>query len=290
MLSGGWTVTGSWPITTEMANSLRARESAALAASVHLVCRPRPADAGIGGWGEILRELQNRIGDWMERLSGEGIRGADLVFSCIRPALELFSKYERVETAEGRGVRLPEFLEKIWEVVGRTALQRVLGTAEARARNGPAGTLEEDARLTALFLWTLQETDKSLITENAEEEREDEEEEDGATAKPKKGFTLIYDVVRRFAQPLGIHLPNWEDRIIDTKKGIVRLIPVAERGEQLFGEAGTEAVARAIERSSGQDAQYTLFPDEERVPDPPLKARKARRSKAAATATAPREA
>ena len=28
-------------------------------------------------------------------------------------------------------------------------------------------------------------------------------------------------MVRRFSQPLGIHLENWEDRIIETKKGIV---------------------------------------------------------------------
>ena len=72
---------------------------------------------------------------------------------------------------------------------------------------------------------------------------------------------LIYDVARRFAQPLGIHMENWEGRIIETKKGIVRLIPVQERAEQLFGEAGTQAVAIAIERSGGRDVQFTLFPD-----------------------------
>jgi putative DNA methylase len=280
MLKGGWTVTASWPITTEMANRLRARESAALAASVHLVCRPRPESSGIGGWEEILRELPNRIGDWMERLSGEGIRGADLVFSCIGPALELFSKYEKVETAEGREVKLPEFLEKVWEVVGRTALQQVLGTAEARARNSAAGALEEDARLTALFLWTLQSTNgtvdsRKLKVEGGsdEEESEDEEEEEGA-GKPKKGYVLIYDVVRRFAQPLGIHLENWEGRIIETKKGSVRLLPVTERAEQLFGQAGTEAVAHAIERSHGESPQFALFPDQERVPDAPFKTRR----------------
>ena len=31
MIRGGWTITGSWPIATEMASRLRARESAALA-------------------------------------------------------------------------------------------------------------------------------------------------------------------------------------------------------------------------------------------------------------------
>ncbi len=272
MLKGGWAVTGSWPITTEMAHRLRARESAALAASVHLVCRPRSESAGVGGWEDILRELPNRIGDWMERLSGEGIRGADLVFSCIGPALELFSKYERVETAEGREVKLDEFLAKVWEVVGRTALQQVLGVAQASSLRDTgrdaSATLEEDARLTALFLWTLQSTEgkvkgqkSKLESANEEDEEEESDEEEDGKGKAKKGYVLIYDVARRFAQPLGIHMENWEGRIIETKKGIVRLIPVLERAEQLSGGAGTQAMAMAIERSGGRDAQFTLFPD-----------------------------
>jgi putative DNA methylase len=169
MVSGGWTITGSWPVATEMGARLRARESAALATSVHLVCRPRAEDAEIGDWGEIFKELPNRIGDWIERLSTEGVRGADLVFACIGPAMELYSRYSKVEDAEGREIPLggdPEavepykrgFLAYVWETVGRIALEQILGTAEARARNGAAGALEEDARLTALFLWTIQST------------------------------------------------------------------------------------------------------------------------------------
>ncbi|MDZ7393173.1 MAG: DUF559 domain-containing protein, partial [candidate division KSB1 bacterium] len=175
MIRGGWTITGSWPIATEMASRLRARDSAALATSVHLVCRPRPDDAPVGDWGEVLRELPRRVGDWMERLQAEGIRGADLVFACIGPALEIFSRYRKVETADGREVKLPEFLEKVWEVVGRTALENVLGTGEARARNGVAGALEEDARLTALFLWTLQSSNGPQTSPLPEGEGDDNE-------------------------------------------------------------------------------------------------------------------
>jgi len=94
----------------------------------------------------------------MSRLKDEGIRGADLVFACIGPALEIYSRYRGVETAEGHEVNLSEYLEKIWEVVGRTALEQVLGTSKAYSSN-MAGILEEDARLTALFLWTIQSTD-----------------------------------------------------------------------------------------------------------------------------------
>jgi putative DNA methylase len=307
MIRGGWAITGSWPIGTEMGHRIRARESAALATSVHLVCRPRPENAGIGGWEDILRELPNRIGNWMERLSGEGIRGADLVFSCIGPALELYSKYDKVVDAQDREIPLggdPKaaeaykrgFLAYIWEIVGRVALQQVLGTAEARARNSAAGALEEDARLTALFLWTLQSTNGGAALEGAATSSEDEEEEAGAededeegvAGKPKKGFTLIYDVVRRFAQPLGIHLGAWDGRIIEVKKGVVRLLPVLEREEQLFGTSGVAAVARTLERTGGRDPQYMLFP--EQPEGRPAGGRKPRRSRAReeAEARAPR--
>ena len=165
MIRGGWTITGSWPIATEMPGRLRSQDSAALATSIHLICRPRPEDADIGEWSNVLRELPARVGDWMQRMQKEGVRGADLVFSCIGPALEIYSRYRTVETPEGRWVELPEYLERVWEVVAREALEQVLGTAEAQARNGAAGALEEDARMTALFLWTLQSTAEGTVTQ-----------------------------------------------------------------------------------------------------------------------------
>ncbi|MCZ7625061.1 MAG: hypothetical protein M5R38_03835 [Candidatus Methylomirabilis sp.] len=89
-----------------MGSRLNARDTASLATSVHLVCRPRPDDAPVGDWADVLHELPKRVGNWMERLQPEGIRGADLVFACIGPALEIFSRYSRVETADGREVKL----------------------------------------------------------------------------------------------------------------------------------------------------------------------------------------
>lgn len=284
MISGGWEIRASWPISTERPGRMRARDSAALSASIHLVCRPRDDLAGIGDWGEIVRELPKRIGDWMERLSGEGIRGADLVFACIGPALELFSKYARVETPDGEEVGLAAndkargeparrgFLSYVWEFAGRTALNQVLGSAESRARNGAAGALEEDARLTALFLWTLQATEAAANGKTAKQAAEagdedadadDEGDDDGEETETKKGnkkagLSLIYDVARRFAQPLGIHLDVWEGRIIETTKGVVRLLPVGERAKQLFGEEGASAVVRRFDSAKKPDPQGML--------------------------------
>lgn len=274
MIQGGWTITGSWPIATERPGRLRAQESAALATSVHLVCRPR-IEERTGDWAAVFQELPKRVREWMERLESEGLRGADLVFACIGPALEIYSRYAKVEDAEGNEISLggdPEarephsrgYLAYVWEAVGRTALEQVLGRAEGKARNGAAGALEEDARLTALFLWTLQSTDTDA---SDAEDTEEEQEEDEGPKKKKAGLSLAFDVVRRFAQPLGIHLPEWEHRIIEIEKGIVRLLPVAERGKDLFGEDGASAVAAQLERSPAGKTQITLFPDEvEAVP------------------------
>jgi putative DNA methylase len=304
MIRGGWSITGSWPIATERYSRLRARDSAALATSVHLVCRPRSDDAPVGDWAGVLRELPPRARDWMERLQGEGVRGADLVFACIGPALEIFSRYTKVETAEGREVKLDEYLEKVWEVVGRSALAQVLGTAEAKARNGAAGAVEEDARLTALFLWTLQSTDdpatfteaarlhdegksggawQRAVSSTAVGGEDDEEsldvdnddDDEGSSRSRPKGFTLVFDVVRRFAQPLGIELPKWEGRVIETKKGVVRLLPIAERAKQLFGEDGAQAMATWLEReaTSGQILQLELFSNIEQGAAPAIRGR-----------------
>ena len=292
IIRGGWTITGSWPIVTEMGSRLRARDSAALATSVHLICRPRPDDAPVGDWGEVLRKLPIRVGDWMERLQGEGVRGADMVFACIGPALEIFSRYRVVETVEGREVGLPEYLEKVWEVVGRTALEQVLGTAEAKARNGAAGAVEEDARLTALFLWTLQATNgQNGVNGGSGEDGEGDsgdlpvqrqtgEDEDEAAPKGRtKGYSLVFDVVRRFAQPLGIELPKWEGRIVETKKGVVRLMAVSERAKPLFGDDGAKAVADWIERDPRNNLQQMLFPEMEKAHLPKARNR-SRRGKA----------
>ena len=53
------------------------------------------------------------------------------MFACLSPDLEFYSRYSRVEKAEGHEVELPEYLERVRGVVGREALEQVQGTAEA---------------------------------------------------------------------------------------------------------------------------------------------------------------
>jgi adenine-specific DNA methylase len=249
MLRAGFVITASWPITTEMATRMVARDTAALAGSVHLVCRPRPGDAGVGDWTEVKAAMEKRIREWLPTLVKHGVRGADAIFSCLGPALESYSKFEKVLTAADREVPLggdpdaiePEqrgFLTYVFETLSKEALRQVLGDAETEG-------FEEDSRMTALFLWTLQSTKANGNGENKPEtadEGEDEAGNDENEEKPKKakaGFSMPFDTFIRITRPMGIHYAALEHRVIEIEKGIVCLLPVRERSEQLLGEAAT---------------------------------------------------
>lgn len=234
MLSAGWTVVASWPIDTELATRLRGMGSAVLASSIHLVLRPRenPDDfvraQTIGDWRDVLAELPRRIHEWMPRLSREGIVGADAIFACLGPALEIFSRYERVEKASGEQVTLKDYLEYVWASVAKEALNMIFEGADATG-------FEEDARLTAMWLWTLS-TGKNGNSHASEESNGEEEDEEATTKKATLGgYMLEYDAARKIAQGLGAHLERLTS-LVEVKGDKARLLPVSERARHLFGK------------------------------------------------------
>lgn len=234
MIDAGWVITGSWPIDTEREGRVRANSSAALASSVHLVCRPRENLDGslrteeIGDWRDLLGELPGRVRSWMQRLLNEGVVGADAIFACLGPGLEIFSRYSRVEKANGEQVFLGEFLEHVWATVSREALATIFEGADASG-------LEPDARLTAMWLWTLNAGNTDNVNgESNEDEDSDDESEGGKKAKPT-GFVLEYDAARKIAQGLGAHLEILNS-LVEITGDKARLLPVAERAHHLFGK------------------------------------------------------
>ncbi len=267
MVDAGWTITGSWPIDTERGGRLRAMNSAALASSVHLVCRPRETPDGVlreevGEWRDVLGELPERIHEWMPRLAEEGIVGADAIFACLGPALEIFSRYSRVEKASGEEATLREYLEHVWGAVSTEALRMIFDEADA------AG-LEPDARLTAMWLWTLgagtgkaggDGDGKAVIPGMAS----DDDEADEGAAKPfaGTGFTLEFDAARKIAQGLGVHLEKVES-IVEVKGDKARLLPVAERTPLLFGKGSTGPATGRRRKKAKQQSLFAELDDVE---------------------------
>ena len=254
VVDAGWIITGSWPIDTELENRVSAQGQARLASSVHLVCRPREASDGsarageIGDWRYVLQELPRRIHDWMPRLASEGVVGADAIFACLGPALEVFSRYSRVEKASGEPVALGEYLEHVWAAVAKEALALVFEGADATG-------FEADARLTAMWLWTLKAPDSNGKAEDAGADEESDDEQEGK--KPKiTGFKLEYDAARKIAQGLGAHLESLT-HLVEVSGDQARLLPVSERTKHLFGKDEEEPGRTAGRKKTS--AQLNMF-------------------------------
>lgn len=251
VVDAGWIITGSWPIDTEMEARIAAAGQARLASSVHLVCRPRENPDGsvrtdeIGDWRDVLQELPRRIHEWMPRLAEEGVVGADAIFACLGPALEIFSRYSRVEKASGEVATLKEYLEQVWAAVAKEALAMVFQGADASG-------FEEDARLTAMWLWTLRtgESNGNGVVSDEESEADEDGEESGKKGKVA-GFALEYDAARKIAQGLGAHLEDLTS-LVEIKGDTARLLPVAERTRALFGKDEAQAPATAKRKKEAQ--------------------------------------
>ncbi|HBB33197.1 MAG TPA: adenine-specific DNA methylase, partial [Cyanobacteria bacterium UBA9273] len=248
MVDAGWTMTGSWPIDTEMGNRMNAMGTASLASSIHLVCRPRNKEE-IGDWRDVLKELPQRIHEWMPRLASEGVVGADAIFACLGPALEIFSRYSHVEKASGEQVTLKDYLEYVWAAVSKEALSMIFTDADATG-------FEEDARLTAMWLWTLSAGTPDTTTDNSEPEPEaDDDEETSSKSTKTSGYVLEFDAARKIAQGLGAHLENLRT-LIQVKGDKARLLPVSERAPYLFGKDQGKAPTK---RKKKEVQQLTLF-------------------------------
>jgi putative DNA methylase len=261
IIRAGWVVTASWPIDTERAVRMRATDSAALASSVHLVCRPREHPDGslrndeVGDWRDVLQELPRRIHEWMPRLAEEGVVGADAIFACLGPALEIFSRHSRVEKASGDRVTLKEYLEHVWAAVSREALSSIFAGASTEG-------FEPDARLTAMWLWTL--SSPQSHGEVAEDERTDDDDEGGTNPKnASSGFVLEYDAARKISQGLGANLEELR-ALIEVSGDKARLLPVSERTQHLFGKEQADAPAA---RKKQKKTQIDLFTELTRTED-----------------------
>jgi adenine-specific DNA methylase len=126
MIDAGFVVTASWPIDTERTGRVRAQASAALASSVWLVCRKRPADVGIGRYGKVKEEMQGRITERLRYFWDQGVSGPDFMWAAVGPALESYSTYGEVRRMDGSPFTVGEFLREVRRLVADFALSRIL--------------------------------------------------------------------------------------------------------------------------------------------------------------------
>ena len=150
----GFTVTEAWPLDTEFGGRLMSQESAALASSIFLVARKRDT-APAGHYEEQVRpELQSIVRERVGTLWDLGISGADLVISCVGAGLSAFTRYARVEYANGEDVPAERFLAEVETVVLEEILARLSKASASEGSQCDLGGLDPATRFYLLWRYT----------------------------------------------------------------------------------------------------------------------------------------
>ena len=150
----GFTVTEAWPLDTEMSVRLRAMDSAALASSIFLVARKRDATSKVGNYeADVVPELGSIVRERVDTLWEMGISGADLVIACVGAGLRAFTKYGRVEFANGEEVPAERFLMEVEAAVLEAILGKLSKTVGAKAGATLSG-LDPVTRFYVLWRYT----------------------------------------------------------------------------------------------------------------------------------------
>lgn len=119
VIQAGFTLTGTWPMRTELDRRIRGMDSNALASSIILVCRKRLADAPTISRREFIRELNAALPEALDEMTrGAGseyspVAPVDLSQAIIGPGMAIFSKYAAVLEADGSPMSVRTALQLI---------------------------------------------------------------------------------------------------------------------------------------------------------------------------------
>ena len=113
VIESGFEITGTWPMRTERGARTIGIGTNALASSIVLVCRCRPADAKTATRREFLRALELELPRALSLLQGGNIAPVDLAQAAIGPGMAVYTRYRQVTDAQGAVLSVREALSLI---------------------------------------------------------------------------------------------------------------------------------------------------------------------------------
>lgn len=113
VFEAGFSVVGTWPVRTELANRIRGIGANALANSVVLVCRKKEDTAEVITRAEFIRALKRELPPAIAELQAANIAPADMPQSAIGPGMGVFSRYRAVLESDDRPMTVKAALQLI---------------------------------------------------------------------------------------------------------------------------------------------------------------------------------
>ena len=112
IIQAGFSLVGTWPMRTEMTTALKGNVNA-LASSIVLVCRKRPADAPMCTRRDFINTLKRELKPALQKLQASNIAPVDLAQSAIGPGMGVYSRYSKVLEADGTPMSVRSALQII---------------------------------------------------------------------------------------------------------------------------------------------------------------------------------
>ena len=110
VIRSGFAITGTWPMRTELGNRMRGMDSNALASSIVLVCRRRPADAPAATRRDFLTTLRSELPQALRLLKTGNVAPVDLAQAAIGPGMAVYTRYAKVLDAAGKPMSVRDAL------------------------------------------------------------------------------------------------------------------------------------------------------------------------------------
>ncbi len=133
VIRAGFGISGTWPIRTELGNRMIGSGANALASSIVLVCRPRPANLATATRREFVAALKGELPAALAHLQRGNIAPVDLAQAAIGPGMAVYTRYARVLDAEGKPLSVREALALINQTLDE-ALAEQEGDFDADSR------------------------------------------------------------------------------------------------------------------------------------------------------------
>ena len=120
VIEAGFSITGTWPMRTELANRMRGMRSNALASSIVLVCRRRPPDTPPTSRRDFLATLRSELPPALAELQKSNIAPVDFAQAAIGPGMAIFTRSARVLEADGSPMSVRSALVEINRTLDET--------------------------------------------------------------------------------------------------------------------------------------------------------------------------
>jgi putative DNA methylase len=149
----------AWPLDTELPTGMVKKGKAMLASSIFLVARRRDEE-GTGKYDEQVQpELLEIVRERVETLWEMGISGADLVIACVGAGLRAFTRFSKVEYANGEEVPPQRFLTEVETVVLETILERLSREVGGNGAQQNLAGIDAATRFYLLWRYTYKASD-----------------------------------------------------------------------------------------------------------------------------------